>query len=64
VKKLFSDDCKVVPSDDEVLDMLRWAQWSSTPNFASNCVKSFQAITFFTNHNEDIEQYIVHRKKV
>ena len=23
VKKLFSDDCKVVPSDDEVLEMLR-----------------------------------------
>ena len=32
-QKFFSDDCKVVPSDDEVLEMMRWAQWSSTPNF-------------------------------
>ena len=55
VKKVFSDDCKVVPSDDEVLEMLRWAQWSSTPNFASSCVKASQAIIFFTNHDEDIE---------
>ena len=30
-QKFFSGDCKVVPSDDEVLEMLRWAQWSSTP---------------------------------
>ena len=54
-KKFFSDDCKVVPCDDEVLQMLRWAQWSSTPNFAGNCVKVSQAITFFTKHDEDIE---------
>ena len=54
VKKFFSDDCKVVPSDHEVLEMLRWAQSSSTPNFASSCVKSSQAITFFTKHNEGI----------
>ena len=48
-QKFFSGDGKVVPSDDEMLEMLRWAQWSSTPNFAGNCVKVSQAITFITN---------------
>ena len=54
-QKFFSDDCKVVPSDDEVLEMSRWAQWSSTPNFAGNCVRVSQAITFITKHYEEIE---------
>ena len=53
-QKFSSGDCKVVPSDDEVLEMLRWPQWSPTPNFSRNCVKVSQAITFFTKHNEGI----------
>ena len=55
MKKYFSGDCKVVPSDDEVLEMLRWAQWSPTPNFARSCVTASRTITFFTKHCEEIE---------
>ena len=54
-QKFFSGDGKVVPSDDEMLEMLRWAQWSSTRNFTGNCVRVSQAITFITKHDEDIE---------
>ena len=54
VKKYFSGDCKVVPSEDEVLEMLRWAQWSPTPNFARSCVTASRTNTFFTKHCEDI----------
>ena len=32
-QKFFSGDGKVVPSDDEMLEMMRWAQWSSTPKY-------------------------------
>ena len=38
-QKFFSGDGKVVPSDDEMLEMVRWAQWSSTPNISRDCVK-------------------------
>ena len=54
-KKFFSGDCNVVPSDDDVHEMLRWAQWSPTPIFAANCVKVSRAITFITKHYEEIE---------
>ena len=38
-QKFFSGDGKVLPSDDEMLEMVRWAQWSSTPNISRGCVK-------------------------
>ena len=54
-QKFFSGDGKVVPSDDEMLEMVRWAQWSSTPNISRGCVKIRQAITFFAQNNEEIK---------
>lgn len=33
----------VYPKDDDITFMMRWAQWSTTPSFAKQCVSSSQA---------------------
>ena len=72
-QKFFSGDGKVVPSDDEMLEMVRWAQWSSTPNISRGCVKIRQAITFFAQKQRgdrscvqetENQQDLVHHKEV